>query len=191
MIDFAGTDDGTGGGPAGGGLPFIDHMTVGLEHDARIAAAIVACQEVIAAFCDLLDQGDIDAAFALHSDDLEFWEVGASEPLRGPKAAAESARRFRFMYPGRRTLHVPSNFIIQPDGDAMRARYSMTVWELTVHENGVTRQLRQPQIFVLAQETAVLHRTEEGVWRISEERMFLVAPRRDLVPGEGSHSDDH
>lgn len=69
-----------------------------------------ACEEVFTAFCDFMDTGDVDAAVELHVDDLVFYDVGRPEPMLGKEPLLKRLKKVRFSYPGRRTLHTPSNF---------------------------------------------------------------------------------
>lgn len=149
----------------------------GFQHDLETVAAIKACEDVIVAFADLIDEGQVDAAYQLHTDDLKFWVPGAQEPREGRDEAIAAARAFRHSYPGRRTLHSVSNLRVQPEGDnTMAAQYLNTVFELTGNENGVASELAAPVIYALAREHTKLRKDEAGYWKIFEQRMELIAP---------------
>lgn len=153
---------------------------IGQPFSPEVAADVLACQQVAHAFCELLDAGDLDAAFALHHDDVAFYGPDGSGPL-DRAGAREDAVGVRFAYPDRRTLHVITNFIAEPHADGtIHAHYQMTVYELTEHIEGVTSQRRPPVIFVLAEERAIFRRDGEGPYRYAEQRLILVAPKRDL-----------
>lgn len=152
---------------------------VGTERSPERAAALRACEETVAGFCEFLDDGDLDRAYELHEPDLRFYAVGRSDPV-DKQRAIDGAKAVRFAYPGRRTLHLVSNFIGRPLPDGtIEARYAMTVYELTERDGEGARQLPAPEIFVLAQEHAVFRRGDDDRWRFLEERMLLVAPWRD------------
>jgi hypothetical protein len=152
---------------------------VGVERSPEWAAALRACEETVYGFCEFLDDGDIDRAYGLHHDDLRFFPVGSPQPV-DKQAAIEGALAVRLAYPGRRTLHLASNFIGRPlPNGTIEARYAMTVWELTERDGDGARQLPTPVIFALAQEHAIFRRDDAGSWKFVEERMLLVAPWRD------------
>lgn len=143
------------------------------------AADLVACERVASLFSHLLDEGDLEAAFALHHDDVQFFGPDGSGPF-DRTGAREDAAKVRFAYPGRRTLHLISNFIGSPLPDGtVEARYYLTVYELTERAGEQTLQLAAPRIFVLAQETAIFSRAATGDWKYQEQRLSLVAPVRN------------
>ncbi len=142
------------------------------------AADLVACERVASLFSHLLDEGDLDAAFALHHDDVRFYGPDGSGPF-DRAGAREDAARVRFAYPGRRTLHLISNFIGTPLPDGtVEAHYYLTVYELTERVGDETLQLAAPRIFVLAAEDAIFSRAVGGEWKYSEQHLSLVAPMR-------------
>ncbi|MBN9192013.1 hypothetical protein [Microbacterium sp.] len=140
-------------------------------------AALTACADVAVAFCELLDAGDVGAAFELHDPALAFFPPGAPAPL--DRAAARAAgERMVHAYPGRRTQHVMGNFIASQAGrDRVEAQYTVTVYELTRQGAGGAEELRTPVVFAIAHERAVFARGEDGRWRYVEQRMIPVAPR--------------
>lgn len=82
----------------------------GTPRSAQELSIIHACEEVFIAFCDLMDLGEVDAAVDLHSDDFVFYDAGRAEPTIGKEPLRARLKKVRFSYPGRRTLHTPSNF---------------------------------------------------------------------------------
>src|SRR4051794_17545133 len=82
--------------------------------------AIQACEEVFVAFCDFMDAGDVASAVDLHTEDLIFYDAGRKEPMIGKEPLRSRLQKVRFSYPGRRTLHTPSNFRFHrvTEGDA-------------------------------------------------------------------------
>lgn len=140
------------------------------------SVAVSACAEVATAFCELLDAGDADAAFALHADDLAFYPPGGTVALDRDAARAAGERMLR-AYPGRRTLHVLGNFLGRVTApDRVHAQYVVTVYELTEVVDAETRDRDVPVIFAFAHEHAVFVRSTEGVWRYLEQRMIPIAP---------------
>jgi ketosteroid isomerase-like protein len=92
-------------------VPFaLSPYPFGLPRSPEQLAVMRACEEVFTAFCDFMDRGDVDAAVDLHCDDLVFYDAGKSEPMRGKEPLRARLDHVRFSYPGRRTLHTPSNF---------------------------------------------------------------------------------
>ncbi|GGD24592.1 hypothetical protein GCM10010915_00680 [Microbacterium faecale] len=148
---------------------------IGFESDDR--AAIAACQDVAVAFCELLDAGDADAAFTLHTEDLAFFPPGAEAPL-GRDAARAAGERMLHAYEGRRTLHVVGNFLGRATGaDRIEAQYVVSVYELTQNVDGSAVERDVPAIFAFAHEHAVFRRGAAGAWRYAEQRMLPIAPR--------------
>lgn len=88
----------------------LSEWTSGQERSAQQVSAILACQEVFIAFCDLMDEGKVEDAVALHTDDVIFYDVGRDAPMIGKQPILDRLMKVRFSYPGRRTLHTPSNF---------------------------------------------------------------------------------
>ncbi|MET0780317.1 MAG: hypothetical protein ABWZ16_02200 [Microbacterium sp.] len=137
-------------------------------------SALRSCEDTALAFCDRLDEGDLDAAFALHADGLRFFPPGGSTPM-GRDAARQDAARVRFAYPGRGTLHVLSGFRGRLLGDGtVAASYLMTVYELTSPHGDQARPLETPRVFALAREEAVFVRDENGSWVYTEQRMIPI-----------------
>ncbi len=137
-------------------------------------SALRACEDAALAFCDRLDEGDLDAAFALHAEALQFFPPGASTAM-GRDAAQQDAARVRFAYPGRGTLHVLSGFRGRLlDDRTVTASYLMTVYELTEPDGDKARPLATPGVFALAREEAVFVHDENGSWLYSEQRMIPI-----------------
>jgi hypothetical protein len=149
----------------------------GVAHDPSVEADLRACQELAHAFAELLDDGELDRAFARHADDVRFWGPGSPEPT-DKQGAIDGAAAVRFAYPGRRTLHLVSNFLARPRSDGtIEAQYALTVYELTERVDDETRALATPRVFALAHEFAVFRRDDSG-WRYVEHRLVPVAPLR-------------
>jgi len=139
--------------------------------------ARAACEELVHVFYERLDDGDIDGAFALHADDLEFHPPGSPTPI-GRAAAAQDAARVRLAYPGRRTLHVATSFtgrLAAPD--LLDMDYLMTVYELTEPVDGVAVDRAEPVIFALARERCRF-RLDAGAWRFIRQRIEPIAAAR-------------
>jgi len=137
-------------------------------------SALRACEDVALAFSDRLDEGDLNAAFALHADSLQFFPPGASSAI-GRDAARQDAARVRFAYPGRGTLHVLSGFRgrLLDDG-RVTASYLMTVYELTEPDGDRARPLATPRVFALAREEAVFVHDGNDSWVYSQQRMIPI-----------------
>lgn len=139
--------------------------------------AVAACAEVAAAFCELLDAGDADAAFRLHSLDLEFYPPGAVDPV-GIEEARGGAVAMLSSYTGRRTLHVLGNFLARATSETrVEAQYVVTVYELTREVGGVAEERPVPELFAFAHERAVFEKDTRGTWRYREQRMIPIAPK--------------
>lgn len=150
---------------------------LGAPRDIATDADLRACEEVANAFAELLDDGDLDGAFARHAEDVRFWGPGSPEPT-DKQGAIDGASAVRFAYPDRRTLHLVSNFLARPRTDGtIEAQYALTVYELTERVGDVTRPLTIPRVFALAHEVAVFRR-DSGGWRYIEHRLVPLAPLR-------------
>ena len=92
-------------------MPFeLSKRRFGLPRRPEELVAMRACEEVFIAFCDLMDEGEVDSAVDLHMEDLEFYDVGRVEPTIGIEPLRTRLKKVRFSYPGRKTLHTPTNF---------------------------------------------------------------------------------
>lgn len=141
------------------------------------AEALWACAEVATMFCELLDAGEVAAAFELHHPDLAFYPPGAPVPL--DRAAAQAAgEQMVGAYSGRRTLHLLGNFAGRVVAeDLVEAQYVVSVYELTHVVDGVAVERDAPTLFAFAHERALFRRGADGAWRYAEQRMLPIAPR--------------
>ena len=104
-----------------------------LGGEARTPAqvsAVLACEELIIGFCDLMDEGAIEKALDLHRADAVFYDLDGAE-IRGREAIAAWLGRVRLRDPGRSTLHVPSNIrFLEVADDTAECRAVITVFDL-------------------------------------------------------------
>lgn len=164
-------------------LPYdIEHIGVVAPDDG----ALDACQQVVAAFCELLDAGDAEGAFRLHLEDLEFFPPMSDAAL--PRSAAQQgAVRILTSYPGRRTVHLVSNFIGRRINEVtVRAQYVITVYELTQRVGDHTVERAEPTLFALAHEHADFAQDALGRWRYQRQRMIPIAPLSPFTETESA-----
>lgn len=100
-------------------------------------AIIRACEDTFITFCDLMDEGKVEEAAALHVEDLVFYDAGLDQPRIGRQALFDRMMKVRFSYPGRRTLHTPSNFrFYVVDKDAAECRVVIALMDLVKNPSG-------------------------------------------------------
>lgn len=86
-----------------------DSYAFGAVRTAEELSIIKACEDVIVAFCDRIDVGDVEGAVDLHTENVLFYDVGAVEPMRGKSPILKRMLKVRFCYPNRVTLHTVHN----------------------------------------------------------------------------------
>ena len=161
--------------------------TLGLGRSKSVEQlrAADACQELVIAFCDLMDEGDVDSALELHTDDIVFRDVDGA-PVVGKAAAKPWLQSVRFRYPGRVTLHVPSNIRFSAIEDARaECRALVTLYELTRPDGHGGADRCAPTVHGVVVEDITFRRLSDGAWRFSDRVIsFLTgAPPPFRSPG--------
>lgn len=146
-------------------------------------AIMRACEEVFIAFCDLMDEGKVDEAMALHVGDVVFYDVGRSEPMIGRAAMLERMNKVRFSYPGRRTLHTPSNFRFhRVTREEAECRVVISLNDLVKNPEGTGIGRYSTELLGYAAEE-VRFVPEAGVWRFQTRKARFLAGAKRLPLG--------
>ena len=146
--------------------------------------AIQACEEVFTAFCDLMDAGEVDAAVELHTDDLVFYDVGRPEPMIGKEPLRARLKKVRFSYPGRRTLHTPSNFRF-PKVTATEAecRVVISLYDLVRNPEGRGIGAYSTELLGYAHEEVRFTPDADGCWKFQTRKVAFLAGAKRLPIG--------
>ena len=143
-------------------------------------AAMSACEELIVDFCDLMDEGDVAGALDSHLDDPVFHDVDGTR-ITGKADAAEWLRRVRFSYPGRATLHVPSNLrFADVTDDHARCRVLVTLYDLTEPDGEQRARARSPDLRGVVAEDIQFQRAG-ACWRFKERRISFLTGSSPLI----------
>jgi hypothetical protein len=156
----------------------------GLTRTTEELAAIRACEEVFTAFCDFMDQGDVDSAVSLHADDLVFYDVGRPEPMLGVEPLRARLKKVRFSYPGRKTLHTPSNFRFH-EVTATRAECHVVIslFDLVRNPEGKGIGRYSTELLGYANEDVLFALGGDGVWKFQKRRIAFLAGAKRLPIG--------
>lgn len=157
--------------------------TYGLPRSAQELSAIHACEEVFIAFCDLMDQGEVDAAVDLHSENLVFYDAGREEPMTGREPLRARLKKVRFSYPGRRTLHTPSNFRFhEVTGTTAECHVVISLYDLVRNPQGRGISQYSTELLGYANED-VKFALEDGRWMFHTRRVAFLAGAKALPIG--------
>jgi hypothetical protein len=146
--------------------------------------AIQACEEVFVAFCDFMDVGDVASAVDLHTEDLIFYDAGRSEPMLGKEPLRNRLQKVRFSYPGRRTLHTPSNFRFHrvTEGDA-ECRVVISLYDLVRNPEGRGIGAYSTELLGYAQEEIRFVLDTDGQWRFQTRKVAFMSGAKRLPIG--------
>ncbi len=140
-----------------------------------------ACEEVFTAFCDLMDEGEVDSAVELHTEDLEFYDVGRDEPMRGREPLRTRLKKVRFSYPGRKTLHTPSNFRFHEVTErTAECRVIIALMDVVRMPGGKGIGANSTELLGYAEEEVRFALDSDGCWRF-QARQGRVSQRRQAV----------
>jgi hypothetical protein len=155
----------------------------GLQRSVPELAAIYACEEVFIAFCDLMDQGEVDAAVDLHVDDLVFYDAGKPEPMRGKEPLLARLKKVRFSYPGRKTLHTPSNFRFhRVTATQAECHVVISLFDLVRNPEGRGISRYSTELLGYANED-VLFVLDAGRWKFHTRKIAFLAGAKRLAIG--------
>jgi hypothetical protein len=161
----------------------LSPRTFGLPRTPQELSAIHACEEVFIAFCDLMDMGDVDAAVELHCDDLVFYDAGRAEPKIGKEPLATRLKKVRFSYPGRKTLHTPSNFRFhRVTENEAECHVVISLYDLVRDPNGRGIGSYSTELLGYANED-VLFKLVDGRWKFHTRRIAFLAGAKRLPIG--------
>jgi hypothetical protein len=162
----------------------LSERRFGEPRDLAALVAIQACEEVFTAFCDLMDAGEVDAAVELHTEDLVFYDVGRPEPMIGREPLRARLKKVRFSYPGRRTLHTPSNFRFHKVTDReAECRVVISLFDLVRDPEGRGISAYSTELLGYAQESVRFVLDADGVWRFQTRKVAFMAGAKKLPIG--------
>jgi len=159
-----------------------DHSP-GKIRSAEEVVIIHACQEVFIAFCDLMDAGEVERAVALHTDDLVFYDAGRKDATIGRQPLLDRLMKVRFSYPGRRTLHTPSNFRFHKvNAQEAECRVVISLFDLV--ENPEGRGIKRYSTELLGYAAEECRFVPEGdLWRFQTRKVRFLAGAPQLPLG--------
>lgn len=161
----------------------LSPRTFGQPRSAQELSIIHACQEVFTAFCDFMDQGDVDAAIELHVDDHVLYDAGRSDPMVGKEPMRARFKKVRFSYPGRRTLHTPSNFRFHEVDDAFaECHVVISLYDLVLNPEGRGIGKYSTELLGYAHED-VKFAFDGGLWKFHTRRVAFLAGAKRLPIG--------
>ena len=161
-------------------MPFnLSSWQFGTPRSPQQAAIMRTCEEVMIAFCDLVDAGNLDAATALHVEDLVFYDVGRTDPMHGRDKLAKRLNAVRFCYPGRKTLHTPSNFRFHKvDESSAECRVVISLYDLVAIPGGRGIGAYSTELLGYAAEDIRFVFDNDGRWKMQTRSVrFLSATR--------------
>ncbi|WP_165793666.1 nuclear transport factor 2 family protein [Hyphococcus luteus] len=146
-------------------------------------AIIRACEETFIAFCDFMDMGEVEKAMSLHVEDVVLYDAGRSEPMTGRALMLERMKKVRFSYPGRRTLHTPTNFRFhQVNGSEAECRVVISLYDLVKMPEGKGIGRYSTELLGYAAEE-VRFVPENGFWRFHTRKVQFLAGMKQLPNG--------
>lgn len=166
-------------------MPFeLSPCRFGLPRKPEQLVVMRACEEVFIAFCDFMDQGDVDAATALHVEDMVFYDAGRTEPSLGIEPLRARLKKVRFTYPGRRTLHTPSNFRFH-EVSATRAECHVVIslYDLVRNPEGRGIARHSTELLGYAEEDVLFALDRDGLWKVHTRRVNFLAGAKRLPIG--------
>ena len=137
-------------------------------------AVMKACEELIVAFCDLVDAGDLDGALGLHLADAIFNDVNGAK-VCGHERIAAWLSKVRLSYPGRSTLHVPSNlrFARVTESEA-ECRVIIALYDLTKLDGDKIAYAARPSLRRVVAEAIRFSLGPSGDWRFRERSLSFL-----------------
>lgn len=161
----------------------LSPRSFGLPRSAQELSAIHACEEVFIAFCDLMDQGEVDAAVDLHVEDHVFYDAGRPEPMMGKEPLRARLKKVRFSYPGRRTLHTPSNFRFhEVNAQFAQCHVVISLYDLVLDPQGRGIGRYSTELLGYASED-VNFAMADGRWKFHTRRVAFLAGAKRLPIG--------
>jgi ketosteroid isomerase-like protein len=162
----------------------LSERRFGAPRSLEALIAIQACEEVFTAFCDLMDAGEVDAAVDLHADDLVFYDAGRAEPMIGKEPLRVRLKKVRFSYPGRRTLHTPSNFRFHKvTAEEAECRVVISLFDLVRNPEGKGISAYSTELLGYATEDVRFTPDAEGVWKFQTRKVAFMAGAKRLPIG--------
>lgn len=159
-----------------------DHA-FGKVRTAEEHAIMRACEETFIAFCDLMDEGEVEKAVALHTDDFVFYDAGREEPTIGRDPMLERMLKVRFSYPGRRTLHTPTNFRFHKvTSQEAECRVIIQLLDLVKNPEGRGIKRYSTELLGFAAEEARFVPVD-GLWRFHTRKVRFLAGAKRLPIG--------
>ena len=156
----------------------------GTPRSAAELAVMRVCEEVFTAFCDLMDRGDVEAAVELHSDDLVFYDVGRAEPMVGKEPLRARLKKVRFSYPGRKTLHIPSNFRFHEVTDkAAECRVVIALYDIVRMPGGKGIGSNSTELLGYAEEAVRFVLADDGCWKFQTRQVAFIGGAKQLPIG--------
>jgi hypothetical protein len=156
----------------------------GAPRSPEAAAVMRACEEVFIAFCDFMDAGDVGSAVGLHTEDLVFYDAGREEPMIGKAPLQARLEKVRFSYPGRRTLHTPSNFRFHKVTDAeAECHVVVSLMDLVKNPEGRGISRWSTELLGYAQEDVRFVLDTDGIWKFQTRRVAFMAGAKRLPIG--------
>lgn len=149
---------------------------------------IQACEELYVAFCDLIDEGELEQALDLHTEEIQIHQIGRSKPVVGREAWLARLKQVRYSYPGRKVLHVPSNFRFhEVTAERAECRTVTALYDLVHNPEGRGIARYSTELVGMADEE-VEFVPVEGVWKLNLRKVrFLSGAKRlpiGTLPGE-------
>lgn len=146
-------------------------------------AVMRAVEEVYTAFCDWVDDGDLERAMTLHIEDVTIHELGKREPIIGQQRWLERLKKVRFSYPGRRTLHTPSNFRFhRVTAEVAECRMVTSLYDLLKNPQGPGIDRYSTELVGYAAEEARFVPVD-GLWRFHTRKVWFLAGAKRLPIG--------
>jgi hypothetical protein len=163
----------------------LSERRYGAPRPASELAITEACKEVFIAFCDLMDAGDVDQAVdLLHADDLIFYDVGKPEPSIGKEPFRTRMKTVRFSYPGRRTLHTPTNFRFHRVTESeAECRVIIALFDLLKNPEGRGISRYSSEFLGYAREEVRFTPDKDGVWKFQTRKSAFIAGAKRLPIG--------
>lgn len=155
---------------------------------------IQACEELYIAFCDLIDEGELEKAVSLHTEKTEIHQFGRSAPVVGHAAWLARLKQVRFSYPNRRVLHVPSNFRFhEVTPERAECRVVTALYDIVKNPEGrgISRYSTEP-VGMAAEEAEFV--PVDGVWKLNIRKVWFISGAKRLpvgtLPGDLNWEED-
>jgi SnoaL-like protein len=153
------------------------------EHDSSIQylADRQAIADLLATYCERLDEYDIDGVGKVFTDDGAMDQgPGRGGPIRGPAQIVAGMKKRQALF--RRTHHQLGQSKVEIEGDCARALTYVIAWHLTWEEKVLIARLRYRDelVRISGGQWRIARRTSEalGVEGFTEEQWNWVERRR-------------